>query len=266
MKIRQLIIFTLLLFGLLIESGCDLPHQPGPMPSTISATEFTPGLNVLGVLRLDDSTGTSFIYIERAFAPEEYDRYSDTLPIVKDAFVTVKEQLTDTPGNPREYIFLYKGQSSDHKYVNPYFRPEAGKTYQLQVVAPDLPPLSGSTTVPDQPRLDSSSIQLGQSDLNFVLFTSANAALYEAFAIGSYGKLSQLRQNSGNGTLQFKLALSAFLGTITELQVCAYDANLAALLNATSSIMPQSYLTTISTVEGGYGCFGSVAIQRYRFY
>ncbi len=73
----------------LIGAACDLPTEPGPQPSTIIETDFEPGLNILGVLRLDDSTGTSFIHIEQACRTEEI--YDEDFPlIIEDAEAVVR--------------------------------------------------------------------------------------------------------------------------------------------------------------------------------
>ena len=79
---------------LLWISGCDLPHQPGPMPSEIVETEFEPGLNILGVLRADDQAGTSFINVNRALTTEEI--YSDSIENFSPETDYVRVNVTNT--------------------------------------------------------------------------------------------------------------------------------------------------------------------------
>ena len=99
-KNNLLIILASVIAGLAGWQSCDLPWQPGPMPDAIIETEFVPGLNILGIVRLEDTTASSFVYIERAYASNEYETWVDSLPIIKNANVWIAG-TRDTTG----YIF-----------------------------------------------------------------------------------------------------------------------------------------------------------------
>ncbi len=238
--------------------SCDLPWQPGPMPDAIIETEFVPGLNILGVVRLEDTTASSFVYVERAYATDEYEIWVDTLPIVKNANVRISG-TSDTTG----YIFHYYGEQSNHKYINPDFRPVACETYQLTITAPGLPDLFASTKVPHVSEIDSGSVVITDGGVNFNLRTTSDAGMYDVYLMCENGQLVNRFANNGAIVQELQFKLSNNLGAPLVIQVFGYDENLTTILNATSSIIPQSFLETISTVEGGYGSFGSVSVLTY---
>ncbi len=85
----------------LIGASCDLPTEPGPQPTMIVETPFEPGLNILGVLRLDDSIGTSFIHIEQACRTEEI--YDPDFPLIIEDAEAVVQGAADTTTYPFEF-------------------------------------------------------------------------------------------------------------------------------------------------------------------
>lgn len=264
MSIRKAAYSAALIFctaTFLTLTRCDLPHQPGPMPSTIVAADFQPGMNILGVLRLtDDTTGSSFIYIEKALSPEDYDQYTDTLPIVTDAH----PRIWSSSDPATLFHFTYHGKDSDHKYVDSTFQPIAGVTYNLEIDAPGLPQLRASTTVPHRPIIDTNSIVMNTDGVNFALATSPDAYLYEVYIIGDYGQTSQRFKPNSDRKMTIALPFPPQLGPMREIHVYAYDNHLASIMGATSTILPQAFLPTISMVTGGYGGFGSLALTRVR--
>lgn len=238
--------------------SCDTPWQPGPAPSTIIETEFVPGLNVLGVVRLEDTTANSFVYVERAYAADEYDAWSDTLPIIKNAQVRISGS-----GDTTSYIFRYYDNLSDHKYINVDFRPVAGESYHLTISAPGLPELTASASVPHLPEIDTNSVQVSADEVSFRLRTTADAYLYDVYLFCENGQLVEKFTNNQISIKEMKFKFGSSLGNPLAIQIFSYDENMASVADATSSIIPQSFLETISTVEGGYGCFGAVSVLTY---
>ncbi|MFH1212830.1 MAG: DUF4249 family protein [Candidatus Neomarinimicrobiota bacterium] len=237
---------------------CDLPWQPGPMPSAIIETEFEPGLNILGVVRLEDSTANSFVYVERAYPPDEYDAQADTLPLVKDAVVQIRGSADTTA-----LTFQYFGDLSGQKYVNTGFRPVAGETYHLTIEAPDLPRLTAIASVPHLPEIDSNSLQVSATAVSFSMRTTDDASMYDVYLLCENGQSVKRFSNEQAVTKEIQLTLNRDDGNPLAIRIFSYDRNLAKLSNYTSSIMPQSFLETVSTVENGYGCFGAVSVLTY---
>lgn len=238
--------------------SCDLPWQPGPAPNPIIETEFVPGMNILGIIRLEDTTANSFVYIERAYAADEYEDWSDTLPIIKDARVHISGTSDTT-----SYIFEYYDILNDHKYVSPDFRPIAGETYHLKITAPGLPDLTASASVPHLPEIDTNSVQVSADEVSFSLRTTADAYLYDVYLFCENGELVERFPNDRITNKELRFKLSNSYGNILAIRIFSYDENMASISDATSSIIPQSFLETISTVAGGYGCFGAVSVLSY---
>ena len=76
--------------------------------------------------------------------------YTDSIPVVNNATVTIKEIHSNTHNNiiieyPLEFDNLC------YCYTNPGFTPSQNKTYELNVNAPDFPPINAIERVPEKP-------------------------------------------------------------------------------------------------------------------
>jgi hypothetical protein len=95
------------------------------------------------------------------------------------------------------------------------------------------------------------------------LRTTADTYLYDVYLLCENGQLVNRFSNDGAIVKELQFKLNNNLDAPLAIQVYGYDENMATILNATSSIIPQSFLETLSTVEGGYGCFGAVSVLTY---
>lgn len=247
----------------LVGAACDLPTEPGPQPSTIIETDFEPGLNILGVLRLDDSTGTSFVYVERAFQTEELDTAmfaEDNLFIIKDA-ETVVQKVTDKTAYP----FIFEADTlRPYTYTHPGFAPTAGEQYALTITHPVLPTLTDTTVVPVKPAIDSASLDTMGQAVSFDLLTTTDTDLYDVYLFLTEDILHQRLANQAAEHRPVQFDLSSAKGQPLWLEIYGYDANLTEYLTAATTIKYQTYLETVTTVTGGYGVFGSVSVAKMR--
>jgi len=232
--------------------ACSLPSQPGPQPTDIIPTEFIPGFNVLGVIRVDGTRGSSFIHVQRAFRVEEA---TETFsPVIKEATVSV---LTENPDS--SYFFTFRNDSlRGDIYANSDFRPVAGHEYRLTVTGAGLPVLSASTVTPALPVVDTTSLEISPRRVSFTIMTTPDTGLYEVYLICETTEYSQQRINHSEQSQEFLFPLPHGEKP-AKLEVYAYDSHLAEYLTAAITIKPQTYRETVTTVEGGYGCFGSVS-------
>ncbi len=246
-------IFIIVLFG----AACDLPTEPGPQPSTIIETDFEPGLNILGVLRLDDSIGTSFIHVEQACRTNEiYDE--DFLLIIEDAEAVVRG-ATDTT----TYPFVFEADTlRPYVYIHPGFAPTAREQYALSITHPMLPTLTDTTVVPVKPSIDPTTLTISENALSFDLRTTTDTDLYDVYLFLTEDMLHQRLANQLAGRTTVRFDLSTVKGQPLWLEIYGYDANLAEYLTAVTTIKYQTYLETVTTVTGGYGVFGSVSVAR----
>lgn len=243
----------------LIGASCDLPTEPGPLPTTIIETEFKPGLNILGVLRLDDSTGTSFIHVEQACRTNEI--YDVDFPlIIEDAEVIVKK-IEDTT------IYLFEADIfRPYVYTHPGFIPTDSVHYAITITThthPELPTLTDTTIVPVKPSIDSTALAVSEDTLSFDLLTTTDTDLYDIYLYLEGDILHQRLANQVAERRPVRFDLSTAKGQPLWIEIYGYDANPAEYLTAVTTIKYQTYLETVTTVTNGYGVFGSVSVAKF---
>ena len=250
--------FTAVLFW----TACDLPHEPGPQPATIIETPFGPGLNILGLLRLDDQPGSSFFYIERAYRYQEMDTLDfdeSFITIVDDATVCV-QGIVDTT----TYVFTHELDSlRGQVYTNYEFTPITGEQYTLTIEHLDFPTLTDTTMVPVKPAIHSDPVVMGQT-VYFELVTTTDTYLYDVYLLSPSDSLHYRFANPGTGPLPIFFNTTTGPGDTFAIHIYGYDANLADYLTSTITLKPQTYQEVVTTVTGGYGVFGSVSVAKMR--
>ncbi len=260
MKVSNRIAFTCFIAALYCVA-CDLPHEPGPQPSNIIDTPFEPGLNILGILRLDDQPG-SFFYIERAYGYEELDTLEfdeSFIPIVDDATVLLQGMADTTT-----YVFTHELDSlRGHIYidVDHDFTPVAGEQYMLTITHPEFPTLTDTTIVPAQPSLVGDSIAVSGHTVSFRIQTALDTYLYDIYLISpSDSNHYRLVNYEGQGDLPVFFNTTGGPDEPITIHIYGYDVNLAEYLTSVITLKPQTYLELMTTVTGGYGVFGSVSV------
>ncbi|MBN2281593.1 MAG: hypothetical protein JXQ65_13510 [Candidatus Marinimicrobia bacterium] len=256
MKTQRNFILILMLTFLF---SCELPHQPGPMPKEILDLNFEPGLNILGIVRLNGYQAESFIYIEEVLKTKDYYAEENEFYITG---ASVKIQ------NSKDSLFTFEiyDEIDSMRYTNPTFIPEERETYYLNVEAEtengELH-VTAKTTMPAIPSLDKNTIILRDDRILLDLITTEDAFRYDIVLFFAEEDIRRTLYSSGPGVQTIEMKYSKAFGKPVLLGIAAYDRNLTDYLNASSSIIPQTYQEDISTVEGGYGCFGAISIQTF---
>jgi len=244
---------VLLIMIVILVSSCDLPHQPGPMPTDIVETKFEPGLNILGVLRADEQAGTSFININRALTTEEI--YADSIENFSPQvdFVKVSSKHTGV-----EHLFMKAEDSSDWgSYFDTTLNVGAGEAYDLEIRAPGFPTLTGHTRIP---QLAANSLLLEPDRIFFQLRHHPSVYEYKLYLFFTETTLAKVVKPSEGNIIEVDWHFNAVNGVPHYLMLTALDENLTRFGNSPISFIPNTYHPDGSTVAGGYGCFGSVAI------
>ncbi len=243
-------LLRILCSAVLLVVGCDLPQEPGPMPTEIIETEFEPGLNVFGVLRSDGLAGSSFIRVEKAFDPVGENFYETYSAEVRDADVSVAD-------SSQTYDFHFSEDTlRGNLFFNPGLVPIPGASYSLEVTADGFPSLIGSTTIPQKPQTENRSITAGAFE--FDLLMTEDTGMYEVYLFLSDGTmLNQRVINDGEARKVVTLKMPS-AGSPLFLNVYGYDHNLTEYISAAVTLRLNTYQKTVTTVEGGYGAFGSV--------
>ena len=235
---------------------CDLPHQPGPMPTDIVETEFEPGLNIMGVLRADDQAGTSFININRALTTEEI--YSDSIENFSPQITYAKVRSVDSAA---EYQFVRSEDTSDWgSYFDTTLSVGAGEAYDLEIIASGFPTLTGHTIIPDKPQLVANSLLIDSDKVSFQIQHHASAFEYKLYLFFAASVSEKVVKPSNGNIIEVDWNFSISNGSPLYLGLTALDENLTRYGNCPISFIPNTYHPDGSTVSGGYGCFGSVSI------
>lgn len=234
----------------LIFLTCDLPHKLGPQPTEIIPTEFEPGHNILGILRLDDVANSSFIRVERAYQTEELSNTFSVL--IENATVTIAQDSNN-------YTFAPVTDSiRGFIYTNDQFKPIVGKQYFLSIKSPDLPDVTADTKIPSRPIVIDSSINVTEKQIKFTIKLSSDIKLYEVFILSETDDISR-RLSNDDKDLLIEINLSKLNGTPKLIEVYGYESNLAKYLSSSFTIKPQTFHEIVSTVNDGYGCFGALS-------
>ncbi len=242
--------------GVMLFTGCDLPHQPGPMPTDLVETEFQPGLNILGVLRADDQAGSSFINVNRAMTTEEI--YVDS---IENLYPDLDYLQVYSRSFGHEYTFLeLDSVGGEGNYRDTSLNVVAGETYTLEISAPGFPILTGETTVPIKPQLLENTLTVSPGYVSCQLEHDSGTFEYKLYLIFADDVLEKVVTPSGEDVIDVVWTFSASLGDPLNLMLSALDENLTRYGNSPISFLPNTYHADGSTVTGGYGCFGSVAI------
>ncbi|NQV15641.1 DUF4249 family protein [bacterium] len=248
--------FLLFLVFSSLFTSCDLPHQPGPMPTDIVETEFEPGLNILGVLRADAEMGTSFININRALTTEEI--YTDPIENFSPEVDYVK---VNSINSGTEYLFLLAEDSPDEgNYRDSTLDVQSGETYDLEISAPGFPTLTAETTIPQKPQLLANTLSQAAGHISFQLQHHASAYEYKLYLIFLESALEKVVKPSNGDIIEVDWNYDTSDGSPLFLMLTALDENLTRYGSSPISFIPNTYHPDGSTVTGGYGCFGSVAI------
>ena len=241
-------IFILILIALI---SCDLPQDPGPMPTEIIQSDYIPGLNIIGVLRNDGIPGSSFFRVERSWETEE---------ATMEFIVTVENAMVTIASDSSVWDFTFTIDSLRGEiYANPDFSPTEQVYYELIANAPGLPELTGEVTVPAVPAVDTSSILIENNIFQVSIAGQAEIEMYDIIVISDFNSITK-RYLSNGDTLIAEMNLSNLIGEPVGLAVYAYETNLAQYQTGTTTIKPQTYHEAVNTVAGGYGCFGAVSV------
>ncbi|MBN1599190.1 MAG: hypothetical protein JW894_12925 [Bacteroidales bacterium] len=214
------------------------------------------GLNIFGIIRpcSSDSLNTSFVFVQQMWPALAY----DDLGIITDASVivyssssldTVEFPLTPPDSNFTDTLYRPIGN----------FNPAAGEQYIISCQHPRLPEATGSTVFPPAPAIEENSLSIEENSVQFKIIPDTLIKIIDVYQI--YGNQSVLLRrlipdDFRDVTLVFDLVYNP---EDSKVVLYGYDANMAIYLgNSNTSLNFNKYRTAFSTLESGYGVFGSM--------
>ncbi|MBN2485627.1 MAG: hypothetical protein JXB34_06610 [Bacteroidales bacterium] len=233
-----------------------------PLQPRFDENSYTPGLNIFGVVR-PDSTGNynnSFVEIQKVVPAVGS---IDSLEV--DTIKVTVSYITEGQGSGAT---KFVQSTFDNTFKQANYRPEntfvpkALQSFYLTCEHPSLPVLTATTMVPEKAVLVPGSIVTGDKYLAFEIQADTSIFMLDVYVFSSSDNLlfSQ-RYGTISGT-STKIELPINAGYAARAVIYSYDSNLAKYyLASNTSLNFNKYRKPYSTVENGYGVFGSVNIS-----
>jgi len=254
----MLVICSLLL---LLLTSCENPITGyGPQPEFLDEHKHKPMLNVFGVLRPEQELGVPLSYVHLEAAYSVTSDYPDSF-IIADAEVGLRRYSGNTVQDSLNLVYTnFDTLFSEHEYRSLDFYPQPGETYGIVCRRDGFPVLTSQTTMPFVPIIEAGSMEIKDEELSFSIVRDPLAGLYDVFLWVDEQRFAArvLRPETGNTGINLKFNK----GNIESgtLYIYAYDMKLTEYMTSVITVKPNTYQPPVSTVENGYGCFGSLNV------
>jgi hypothetical protein len=243
--------------------GCDLPWDPGPQPTYLERKYYQNQFNILGIIRPGTIAGVplSFVHLETTY---DYFNIPDSTEI-GDAQVTLLQFNGSLVIDTLHMTFTnFEGIFSKKEYrsleIDSVDSILAGKTYSISCKMSGYPELTSETTIPDIPVIINNNVVIQSGKIVFDVLRDELVQVYDIYlSFGSKEFMERyVRPDIGNTHVELNFTNS--YSTTGKLTIYAYDLKLSEYITYNVIIKPQTYQDRYSTVEKGYGCFGSLNI------
>ena len=259
-KSKKLNFYIVVISGIFFISSCNkddlFDFYIGSQPNFLNDHPFVPGLNIFGVIRPDSLEDKSLnsIYIEKVI-PAVNETEDSTTVVNFDAVIykTNNNLVVDS----LSFIYSYPDTIFTHKPVD--FDPLPGNHFKIICHSPGLPVLMAETIIPNIPVIFENSINVNGNKVQFFIASDSTAYLYDVYLFDeSYQTVQRvLRTKNSNTSIEIDAAVP--VSSNARLVIYTYDKNLAEYFTAPNLfIKPNTYRPPFTTVQGGYGCFGSL--------
>ena len=249
------LVFVILAFlGNSCEYYLGLDQQPKFRNQNIEE-----GLNIFALLR-PDSIGAynrSSVYVHKVLPVMQAEGFY----ILQNTDIKIKkivdEEITDIvsfPLVPSNAIFA----DTSYRPVS-FFAPQAGERYRIVCKHADYPEARGETIIPPQPEIKQNSLTIRGREVSFTLSPDTLIGMFDIYQLSNniHIPLSRIVPST-DGEINVELNF-LFNPSGTKLLLFAYDHNMAAYIgNSNISLNFNKFRTTISTLESGFGVFGSM--------
>jgi hypothetical protein len=253
MKLKIAFFITIVLLSI---AGCEkaldfyvgMPFQPKNMSS-----EYTPGLNIYGILK----AGPSYDTLNHFFEVQQLLRPSDTTKLIEINTAKIFLEQIPTEGRSRTYQLTNYNKGN---YTSRELNPDYGERWYY-ICTYDTFKITGNTRIPEKPVLIKESLIVTEKSISFTIQPDTTAFLYEIFYFNESDYVFEriIPDKDEPTRIDLSINFKDLIGS-NNLFVFAYDKNYEKYIT-TSNIFykPNAYRPRYTTVEGGYGCFCSVS-------
>ena len=134
--------------------------------------------------------------------------------------------------------------------------------YSISCFKQDFPELTSSTTVPLVPQIIEDSIHRKNNSLTFQIIRDPLVALYDIYLFTNSTSYTERIRRPESGNIFVEIDLVPNESAEGFLIIYAYDLQLSEYITYNVSIKPNTYRSDYSTVDNGFGCFGSLNILK----
>ena len=136
----------------------------------------------------------------------------------------------------------------------------AGQTFNIFCKRPGYLELTSTTTIPDIPVIVDDNVIVKSEVISFEILRDSLASIYDIFFIIDKKEITGRFVQPETGNTIINLPFNKGNALEGKLRIFNYDLKLSEYVTYNIVIKPQTYQSTYSTVENGYGCFGSLNI------
>lgn len=243
--------------------SCDLPWQPGPQPNYIDKIAYQDQFNVLGVLRpgYNSIAPLSYVHLETTY--DFFDSPDSTK--IGDAQVSLFCYNDSSIIDTLNLIFTnYNGIFDTKEYrtldIDTVDSILAGKTYSISCKKLGYPELTSETTIPTIPVIVNDNINIQSGKIVFDILRDEGVKVYDIYLNYNNYEIVHRELQPDYGNTNVEINFSAGSTGTGKLTIYAYDLKLSEYMTYNVIIKPQTYQDRYSTVDNGFGCFGSLNI------
>jgi len=260
-QLRKIFGLFIIVFVTAQFTACENPVTGyGPQPSFLENQQHQPHLNIFGVLRPEQQNGLpqSFVHLEQIISVTAPYPDSSTISDAEVKIFHYQEKENIETVELKYTDFNTRFPKKEYRAAN--FYPHAGHTYKISCRRAGFPELTGQTTLPAVPQILEPSLKIKANEITFTILRDSQVALYDIYLLSGSLEYAQRVMRPEKGNIQVTLACPQRLSAIGKLIIYAYDLNLSEYNTYNLTIKLNTYKTAYSTVENGYGCFGSLNI------
>lgn len=229
-----------------------------PLQPRFDTETFQPGLNIFGVIRPDSTNeyNNSFIILQKV-TPAVGDSSGWE---IDTALVWVSKIYNDQPDSICEFTLTNSDSTFRETSYRPNsdFNPKQGDVLMAECIYEDLPVLYAKTIIPNKPMSSNSTFNYSNNSIELELLPDTSYFMLDVFVyanseIIAYQRIPTVDDYNSN------ISISSIYSLPDSVVVYCYDYNLAVYyLTSNTSLNFNKYRKSFSTVENGFGVFGSI--------
>ncbi len=228
----------------------------GGQPTFVGNHSFSPGLNIFGVIRPDSSGSKSMtlIQIEKVIPAISNNVDSTTVDNLSVVIYKIKNnEILDS------ISFNYLNPDTIFTHNPKNFSPMQGELFRIICRSPGLPTLTAETVMPNEPVIVDNSLKITSNKVQFSILADTTAFLYDTYLLVNNKQYTQRILRTATGNTMVEISSDEPIGISAQVRVYAYDKKLAEYLTAANLFYkPNTYRPPFTSVQNGYGCFGSL--------